>query len=78
MPTLILNDLNISQELDSQAMAGVGGGFNHGYGVYDHYDQGSWKPPCLDMILPLELKLLLKSFNRRPIFGHIIHYSKSP
>ncbi len=43
MNTLVLNDLNISKELDSKAMAGVIGGFSHGYGVYDHFDRGSWK-----------------------------------
>ena len=43
MTTLVLNDLNISKELDVNAMANVIGGFSHGYGKYDHYDQGSWK-----------------------------------
>ena len=33
MNTLVLNDLNISKELDRKAMTGVIGGFSHGYGV---------------------------------------------
>ena len=43
MTTLVINDLNISKELDSKAMAGVIGGFSHGYGNYDKFDRGSWK-----------------------------------
>ncbi len=41
MTTSVLSDLNISKEMDSKAMANVIGGFSHGYGVYDKYDQGS-------------------------------------
>jgi hypothetical protein len=43
MTALAIIDLNTSKELDTTAMAKLIGGFSHGYGVYDHYDQGSWK-----------------------------------
>ena len=40
---ITIHDLDVSKDLDKTAMSHILGGFSHGYGSYDHFDQGSWK-----------------------------------